>query len=76
MYGCDSGVSFTVKCLMKDNPSLFNFLVLVASTLLFTQAIRICEAPLSRLDSYMDLFDYFNCIWLVAMTMTTGKDND
>ena len=73
LYGCEGGSGFSIKCLMKDNPMFFNGVVSLASVLLFSQAIKISEAPLTRISRDMNLDSFYNCIWMVTMTMTTGK---
>lgn len=73
MYGCKADSLFAAKALMKKSPFLFNTIVMVLSILVFGQAIRICEAPLSRITHEMDHFDYVNSMWAVILTMTTGK---
>lgn len=37
----------------------------------FAQAIRICESPISRVNTDMNHFSYINSIWSVILTMTT-----
>jgi len=71
MYGCEAGTGFAVRCLMLVCPSLFNFLLFMASILVFAQGIRICESPLSRVTDEMNHFSYINSIWSVILTMTT-----
>ena len=62
---------------MKNYPFLFLMAFLSVSIIIFGQAIRICEAPLIRVDEKMtkemDHSNFINCVWLVIVTMTTGK---
>ena len=58
---------------MKLSPFKFNTVVMLLSIVIFGQALRICEAPLIRVTSEMDHFDFENSMWAVILTMTTGK---
>lgn len=72
MCGCSADSLFAVKALMKKNPLTFNTIVMLISIPVFGQAVRICEAPLSRITHDMDHFDFENSMWAVILTMTTG----
>lgn len=71
MYGCESSTMFAIRALMEKNPFKFNSSILLLSIAIFGQAVRICEAPLSRITPEMDHFDYQNSMWSVILTMTT-----
>jgi hypothetical protein len=58
---------------MKVNPSIFNIVLFVVTMALFTQALRVAEAPISRINEDMDYFNFVNSLWAVTMTMTTCK---
>ena len=77
MYGCEGGPTFTIKCLMKATPWSFNLMVFSFFVFFYSQALRICEAPLSRLDGLdygMNFYDFVNAVWLTVMTMATGEN--
>ena len=76
MYSCEPGIEFSIRCMMKDNPSQFNFLLLMLNVFFFTLAIRISEAPVSRILQEYNMFNYANCVWLVSMTTTTAGYGD
>jgi hypothetical protein len=71
MYGCESDSMFAIRALMDNMPFKFNTIILLLSIAIFGQAVRICEAPLSRITPEMDHFDYTNSMWSVILTMTT-----
>lgn len=75
MYGCEGGSQFAIKSLMKVNPSIFNLGIFFALVLLFTQAIRICEAPLSRVSFDINYSSFINSLWATVTTMATCKLN-
>jgi Ion channel len=56
---------------MKTMPLKFNLGILLVCIAIFGQAVRICEAPLSRITDSMDHFDFVNSTWSVVLTMTT-----
>ena len=62
---------FAIRALMETMPFKFNSILLLLSIAIFGQAVRICEAPLSRITPEMDHFDYTNSMWSVILTMTT-----
>lgn len=72
MYGCESSTLFAIKAMMREIPFKFNIIVMVLSLILFGQALRVCEAPISRVTQNMDHFSLENSIWAVILTMTTG----
>jgi hypothetical protein len=73
LYECEGGYKFAIRALMKVNPSMFNIVLFFSTMTLFTQALRVAEAPLTRVDAEMDLFSFMNSLWAVTMTMTTCK---
>jgi hypothetical protein len=72
MYGLRSDQIFVIKCLMKKQPFQFVFLALAIGVIGFGYAIRVAEAPLSRVDNFMDHSDFSKCCWEAIVTMTTG----
>jgi Ion channel len=76
MYGCQPGLYFAIKCMMKDTPSQFNLLLVALDLFFFTLALRISEAPISRVIPSHNMFNYANCLWLVSMTTTTAGYGD
>lgn len=75
MYGCESSTLFAIKAMMREIPFKFNIIVMILSLILFGQALRICEAPISRVTQDMNHFSLENSVWAVILTMTTGKKN-
>ena len=74
MYGCNASPAFSIRSLMLDKPYLVNFGLFLISILYFGAAVRICEAPLARIDTenqIMNHYDLLNCCWAVILTMTT-----
>ena len=72
MYGCKSSIIFSVKCLMKTNPMTLTTSLLLFTMFFFAKANLICEQPLDRLASNQNNHDFWNSMWLVILTMTTG----
>lgn len=73
LYECQGGVKFTIRSLMKDNPSVLNIILFSVSIILFSQAVRVAEAPILRLSLDKEQYTFFNSLWAITMTMTTGK---
>lgn len=73
MYCCEADVLFALKALMKKMPITFLFLNLLAGQIYFSVLVKYCEAPVSRVvfDRQKDLNSFENCLWLVAVTLTT-----
>lgn len=71
MYGCKANTGFTVRCLMQDQPEIFNFTLFIISIMWFAQAVRVCEAPIARVDKNMNHHNFINACWSVILTMTT-----
>ena len=74
MYGADNDYLFACKCLMKAAPFLTVLILFGVSIFMFGYMLRICERPLNRSPSVtMDFSTYWNSMWCVILTMTTGK---
>lgn len=72
MYGTEASYLFAIRCLMKTQSFKLVFTLLGLCLFFFGFALRICEAPLSRLsDSAFDLYSLSNSIWCMVLTMTT-----
>lgn len=56
---------------MIDQPYSFSFFLFFGSLFLFAQAVRISEAPLSRVDHDMNHRKFDNSVWAAFLTMTT-----
>lgn len=69
MYGCDAESIFALRCIMKNSPFYLVTILLVMTIFVFGHALRICErfSPNDQGFGY-----YWNCMWLVILTMTTG----
>lgn len=75
MYGCEANTMFGVKSMMKQHPISFLFGNLLAGALYFSILLKYCEAPVNKVtyDPLKDLQKLDNCLWLVLVTMTTGR---
>jgi hypothetical protein len=75
MYGCQADMMFGVKSIMKMYPISFLFVVLICGALYFAMLLKYSEAPVNRVSysSQIDLYRLDNCLWLIIVTMTTGK---
>lgn len=71
MYGCKANTRFTIRALMRKKPFVFNLLLLLCCIILFGLAIRICEAPISRVTDEMNYFYFSEAFWSVVVTFTT-----
>ena len=69
MYGCPADWIFALKCIMKNSPGKLVFSLIIMTIFVFGHALRICERASS---SDQNLGYYWNCMWLVILTMTTG----
>jgi len=49
MYACEADYLFVIKCIMKKQPYMLVTSAMAISIFYFAFAVRICEAPLSRL---------------------------
>lgn len=66
MYGCDGGKFFAIKSIMNESPLYVVILYFIMSLFLLGHAIRVCE------ETYNEAFGYYwNCFWLIIITMTT-----
>lgn len=61
--------------MMKKYPIRFVSVAFAAGIMGFAYALRVSEAPLNIVDSFMDHRDFGNCCWEVIITMLTGKKN-
>lgn len=69
MYGCEANAIFALKCIMRNSPFYLVSILLVGTIFVFGHALRICE----RFSTTTQTFGYYwNCMWLVILTMTTG----
>ncbi len=72
MYGCEANSTFALKCIMKNSPLYLVCALLIMTIIVFGHALRICE----RYSANTQNFGYYwNCMWLVILTMTTGTKN-
>lgn len=71
MYGGDNSTLFAIKALMKTEPNRLIFSLLIFTIFVFGNSVRICEAPLDRIDGETMLHNYANSVWEVIITMTT-----
>lgn len=67
----EDSFSFAMRCVMLDQPYTFSLFLFFGSMFLFAQAVRISEAPLSRVDEDMNHKRYDNSLWAVFLTMST-----
>jgi hypothetical protein len=75
--GCEANTVFAIKAVLKDKPYTTLLLVMVSSTIVFGLAVRNFERPyyyeIPADQIQMDWSYIWNGMWLIAITMTTGK---
>lgn len=57
---------------MKVSPLRFTMVIMGVFILIFSEALRVFEAPLARVTTEMNLHEFGNAIWVIILTMTTG----
>lgn len=74
-FGFTSGVRFSYKCHLENNPGMFVLVLFVGTVLLLSYIMRIFEIPYYRHNNdkiTKSLFDnYFNSVWMLVVTITT-----
>lgn len=65
-----SGTSWTIKCLMNDNPFRVVFVMMAAGVLVGSFCFRVFERPLKDYSN-LDFSYYGNAMWCTILTMTT-----
>ena len=70
MFGCQADYFYALRCVMKNNPAKVFSVLLIFSLFYFAHALRICER--NRADSDVDMSYYYNSLWAVILTITTG----
>ena len=71
LFGAQPGQVLVFKCIMRDNPFLAVILLFIGGVTFFGYVIMIAEAPISRLETYMNYTSYINACWGTVATMTT-----
>lgn len=71
MFGAQPGFVLVFKCIMKDNPFGCVIILFLGGVSFFGYLIMIAEAPISRLESFMNYSSYINACWGTVATMTT-----
>lgn len=76
--GCEANTIFAIKAVLKDKPYTTLLIVMISSTIVFGLAVRNFERPyyydMDPTDGiYQDWSYIWNGMWLIAITMTTGK---
>lgn len=72
-----TGLHFTLKSDLKLRPAISIVVLVTISILFFSSIIRVAEYGLKKIDSSnsiegsSSLQHYSNCVWLIAVTMTT-----
>lgn len=77
--GVRSGAVFVIRCQFKKTPFAFLFFFIVAIALVSAYSIRLFERAYystypvidSTMDGFQDYDDFWNVLWLTAVTMTT-----
>jgi len=70
-YGFESGVFYTIKCLMVINPEKTVLYIFFGTILFFAYVVRIFEVPYYREIGNPVFDNYFNSIWFTVITLTT-----
>ncbi|CAD8121239.1 unnamed protein product [Paramecium sonneborni] len=72
LYACDGNYMFVAKSLMRTTPYSAQFIALTSLILIFAQAVRISENPLTRNDpNNNNLGKYDNAVWNIIISITT-----
>ena len=73
MYGghCDDWTA--LKSLIREAPFTASIMAMIVWTVIFAQAVRVCEAPYVRIDNKIDFFDFGESLWSVFSAITRGK---
>jgi len=77
--GCEANTIFAIKAVLKDKPYSTLLIAMISSTIVFGLAIRNFERPYyygqdpETFSGYQDYSYLWNGMWLMAVTMTTGK---
>ena len=70
-YGFESGVFYTIKCLMVINAEKTVLYIFFSTILFFAYVVRIFEVPYYREIGNPVFDNYFNSIWFTVITLTT-----
>ena len=72
-YGFISGVRFTVRCHMQQNPGRTIMFIFTVSVLVLAFLLRVFELPFVQANvlNTTTLDNYFNAIWLTVITIST-----
>ncbi|CDW91118.1 small-conductance calcium-activated potassium channel protein [Stylonychia lemnae] len=75
MNGCDASLMFAVRSVMKKRPYTVIFVTLIITTGIFAFQLNMFEAQISD-ESGQNFNSFFNCIWVVIITLTTTGYGD
>lgn len=70
MFGCQADYFYALRCVMKNNPAKVFSVLLIFSLFYFAHVLRICERHWAT--SNADMSYYYNSLWAVILTITTG----
>lgn len=76
MLGVKLNRLFSIKCLFRSSPNIFLFVLIIMIVYCYAYMIKVLEGPVYSQLGLKDLVDYSlieNCLWTIAVTMTTGK---
>lgn len=70
MFGFQADYFYALRCVMSNSPAKVFSVLLIFSLFYFAHALRICERYWS--NTYADMSYYYNSLWAVILTITTG----
>ncbi|CAD8210050.1 unnamed protein product [Paramecium octaurelia] len=72
LYACEGNYMFVAKSLMRTSPYTAQSIAMTTLILVFAQAVRISENPLTRNDqNNNNLGKYDNAVWNIIISITT-----
>lgn len=74
MYAVKPDLLFTIKCAVRTNPLTLIFSSYLISIPLFAYMLRIAEGPTDRIPGNTTYLTYWNSLWCVIITMSTGNE--
>ena len=70
MNSCKADSIFAIKSIIKESPYQLTAIIFVGSAIIFAYAMQVFERHYSQVSG-QDFDSFWNCIWLIIVTMTT-----